>query len=173
MKLMKIVLASSLLVVPLVGCATKNNDNLSRNQKFQNVKYNPGTVNDTTMDNNPNNNMYNNTNGNYRVANKVADKVNSLNNVSNANVLVTDHTAYVAAKLNGKKEGNKTKDMEHKISDMVKKADPSINNVYVSTNPDFADRLKGYADKIQAGKPVKGLGQEISETLRRIFPNQR
>ncbi|RDI45993.1 YhcN/YlaJ family sporulation lipoprotein [Falsibacillus pallidus] len=174
MKIVKVVLAASLLAVPLTACASKNNVNDEKGTKFQNVRYTPGTVNDNNNmdmnDNNMNNNVGDN---NYSVANDVADQVNKIDNVSNANVLVTDHTAYVAAKLDTNKEGTNTKDMEKKISDKVKEADKSIDNVYVSTNPDFADRLKGYADKIQAGKPVVGLGDEIAEMLRRVFPNQR
>ncbi|PAK39937.1 lipoprotein YhcN, partial [Bacillus licheniformis] len=55
----------------------------------------------------------------------------------------------------------------------VKETDNNINNVFVSANPDFVDRMRNYGDRIQNGEPIEGLFEEFGETINRIFPNQR
>ena len=41
----------------------------------------------------------------------------------------------------------------------------------MSVNPDFVDRMTDYADKIEAGEPIEGLGEEFSMLVKRIFPD--
>jgi YhcN/YlaJ family sporulation lipoprotein len=69
--------------------------------------------------------------------------------------------------------GDLTKDVEGKISDQDKAVDQDIDNVYVSVNPDFYDRMTGYTEDIRAGQPIEGFFDEFTETVRRIFPAQR
>lgn len=63
--------------------------------------------------------------------------------------------------------------LKGKISKKVKETDNNINNVFVSANPDFVDRMRNYGDRIQNGEPIEGLFEEFGETINRIFPNQR
>jgi len=104
-----------------------------------------------------------------RVADKAADKIVSLKEVDSANVIVTDDNAYVAARLVNNND-NLTRDIERKIADQVKSADHSINDVYVSVNPDFYDRMATYSNDIRHRHPVEGFFDEFTETVRRIFP---
>jgi YhcN/YlaJ family sporulation lipoprotein len=60
--------------------------------------------------------------------------------------------------------------MKDKIAAVVKKADPSIDNVYVSTNPDFVERADYYAEEFRAGHPLKGFANEFRTMVERIFP---
>lgn len=60
-----------------------------------------------------------------------------------------------------------------KISDQVKSTDQDIQNVYVSSNPEFVERMRGYGDQLQDGRPVRGLFEEFGEMVERIFPNAR
>lgn len=108
-----------------------------------------------------------------RVHDEVKNNIEELNEVRRAHVIVTDSTAYVAVVLNNDETGNIRKDIEDKISDRVKTTDESINNVYVSSNPDFVDRMGDYVNKIQNGKPVSGLYDEFSEMVQRVFPTAR
>lgn len=108
----------------------------------------------------------------YSLAKKEADKVASLDEVKSAYVMTTDQNAYVAVVLEGNTNEKVSKDLEKKISDQVKSQNGNINNVYISTNPDFTDRMRNYADKAENGKPIEGLGEEIGEMLRRVFPNR-
>ncbi|MFK2824708.1 YhcN/YlaJ family sporulation lipoprotein [Bacillus sp. B190/17] len=123
--------------------------------------------------NNNNVNVRNNNESRMKVANEAADRVVSLKGVRSANVIVTDHNAYTAVVLSDGTEGSLTSKMEKKIADQVRKADPSVNHVYVSTNPDFVERMTGYGNKINEGHPVEGLFTEFNETVRRVFPNAR
>ncbi|MGM0854179.1 MAG: YhcN/YlaJ family sporulation lipoprotein [Bacillota bacterium] len=108
----------------------------------------------------------------YSLAKKEADKVASLDEVKSANVMTTDQNAYVAVVLEDNMNEKVSKDLEKKISDQVKSQNGNINNVYISTNPDFTDQMRDYADKAENGKPIEGLGEEIAEMLRRVFPNR-
>ncbi|MGD6848161.1 YhcN/YlaJ family sporulation lipoprotein [Rossellomorea aquimaris] len=109
---------------------------------------------------------------NYSLAEKAANKVASLNEVKSAYVLTTDQNAYVAAVLEDKMNGKVSKDLEKKISDQVKSQNGNIDNVYISTNPDFTDRMRDYANKAENGKPIEGMGEEMADMLKRIFPNR-
>jgi spore cortex protein len=179
-KSMKFILLSGALLFTLVACNANddNNDNANGNgngMETENIDNNNVSENDNGMidDNNDNNNNANGDNR-YDVAEKAANKVSDLPEVADANVLVTDNDAYVAAQLkNNNNEGKITRDLERKISKQVKSTDQNIDNVYVSTNPDFVDRVNDYVNKVQQGKPVQGFGDEFAEVIRRVFPNQR
>ncbi len=93
--------------------------------------------------------------------------------VRHANVIVTENNAYVAVVLEDNTKGDVREDLEKKISDQVKSTDKGINNVFVSSNPDFVDRMGDYGDKIQNGEPVKGLFEEFTEMVERVFPSGR
>jgi spore cortex protein len=131
----------------------------------------------TTVDNS-NKNLGNVRNNNdnrskMRVADKAADKVSHLPEVDTANVIVTENNAFVAAKLDKSSRNELTNDIENKISKAVKSVDPDIDNVYVSTNPDFYDRIKTYAEDIRNGKPVTGFFNQFNDMVRRVFPNMK
>ncbi|CAM4408621.1 YhcN/YlaJ family sporulation lipoprotein [Paenibacillus alkaliterrae] len=106
------------------------------------------------------------------VADRAAENITKLKGVRQANVLVTRRNAYVAAALDG--DQNKlTRDIEDQIAKQVRAADSDIQNVYVSTNPQFVDRINGYVDDVQQGRPVVGFMEEFNEIVARIFPNAR
>ncbi|CAH2714319.1 hypothetical protein BACCIP111895_01480 [Neobacillus rhizosphaerae] len=180
----------------LTGCARNNvnNDVATRNRNVTEptrVNYqtpiNGGPaitgvdVNDTGLDRNLNRRDNNKTDvGNnrnntskMRVADEAADRVADLPEVDRANIIVTDNNAYVAAKLDRSSRNELTSDIEKKISQKVKSVDKDIDNVYVSTNPDFYDRMNTYAGDIRNGKPISGFFNQFSETVRRIFPTAR
>ncbi|MCA1062901.1 YhcN/YlaJ family sporulation lipoprotein [Rossellomorea sp. AcN35-11] len=108
----------------------------------------------------------------YSLAEKEANKVASLKEVRRAYVLTTNQNAYVAAVLEEGMNGNVSNALEKKISDQVKSQNRNINNVYISTNPDFTDRMRDYANKAENGKPVEGIGEEFAEMLQRVFPDR-
>ncbi|GAA0322967.1 hypothetical protein GCM10008967_11860 [Bacillus carboniphilus] len=157
-----VVFVAALLL--MTGCAMNNeardngnNQNNAQNQGFQNVGYN--------NQNNQGNRM--------RVADKAQDKIEDLTEVKSANVIVTNRNAYVAVVLEDDSKGDVRRDLEDKISQQVKGTDNNIDNVYVSSNPDFVDRMTDYGDKIQRGEPVEGLFEEFGEMVQRVFPNAR
>ncbi|MCJ8009579.1 YhcN/YlaJ family sporulation lipoprotein [Lederbergia wuyishanensis] len=190
-------------VMLMGGCATNNktNDRIANNDNTPlGVRYNPNVdtnrnwTNDnrnvTTRDGfNVNNtgtrNDDNNGNGfgvnNNRdfndnqidVADNIADKIADLKEVDTANVLVTRRNAYVAVRLNNTGNNEMTSTVQRKIAKQVRDVDNNIDNVYISENPDFYNRMTGYRNDINNGRPVSGFFNEFSDTVRRVFPNSR
>ncbi|MCP1188836.1 YhcN/YlaJ family sporulation lipoprotein [Priestia flexa] len=161
-------------ILSLFGCNTtdQGKDGLINDDTVRNVSY------ENEMDNNMNDVTQEKKRDQYaesrmEVANGAADRVNALSEVKNANVVIMNRDAYVAAVLEDKKEGKLTKEMETKIADEVKKSNNNIQEVYVSTNPDFVDRMNSYVNKLEDGHPITGIINEFNEVVRRVFPNNR
>ncbi|MBN9656104.1 YhcN/YlaJ family sporulation lipoprotein [Halobacillus sp. GSS1] len=115
-------------------------------------------------------------NTNYKVAKDAANRIEkNVDGVDRVYVLKTRDNAYVAAELdNPKGDKNEVSDeMEKQIKKAVKDSDQDINNVYISTNPDFVDLTNNYVEDAQNGEPVRGFFREFGEMVDRIFPDQR
>lgn len=106
------------------------------------------------------------------IANKAAEKMIGIPGVQQANVLVTQRNAYVAAVLTDN-QTQLTPEIESKIAEQVRTTDPNIQNVYVSTNPDFVSRVNTYVNEVQQGRPGAGFFEQFNEMVNRIFPNAR
>lgn len=156
-KLMIILLLSTSL---LFGCATNEEEGAMddrRDNTIQNVGNRHDNVNQPRMD----------------VADNAAQQVKKIDEVKQANVIVTEENAYVAVMLRNGSKGEVTNQLEEQIADKVRATDPDIDNVYVSSNPDFFERMNDYGESIANGDPIEGLFDEFNETVRRIFPNAR
>lgn len=192
MKLLKPIIGAGLVSLMLVGCGT-NNDNdrfTSDDNRPLGVRYNPQDNRDGVYNNmndglgvnnngnngagnNNRNNANNNNDQNIDVADDIADRIARLDEVERAYVLVTNRNAYVAVRLTDRSNNNLTRSMERKIAREARKANKQIDNVYVSENPDFYDRMRGYRNDINNGRPVSGFFDEFTETVRRVFPKAR
>ena len=106
------------------------------------------------------------------IADQAAEKITKVKGVRQANVLVTRRNAYVAAWLDND-QNTLTREIEDQIAKQVRATDANIENVYVSTNPEFADRVNTYVDDVQQGRPVEGFMEQFSEFVERLFPNAR
>lgn len=173
-----------LIVFALSGCGTKNNDTNDQNANTTNSTNEQGADgqndmngnndnNDNNNNNNTNNDMNNDLNNETKVevADDAAEKVAAMDEVESANVLVTNQNAYVGVML---KEGTEeTDELENRIADEVRNAHEEFKNVYVSFNPDFAERFTTYGEQIRAGEPVEGFIEEFNETIQRVFPNAK
>jgi spore cortex protein len=171
----------------------KNHDNaLDRNNRNYTMQrdleepnnYDVRNINNTTNDDNNKGKSENDNNDSdqYEVANEAADQlVKKIDVLDNAYVLTTENNAYVAADLKTHQNGNNlnnkngeiTDEVKKKISSIVKSVDPDIDNVYVSTNPDFMDLANNYADDIDNGEPIEGLFEEIGNMIERVFPENQ
>ncbi|SHG20737.1 YhcN/YlaJ family sporulation lipoprotein [Ornithinibacillus halophilus] len=151
---------------------------------------------DRNNNNNRNNNFINtrnreNTNGQadrYDVAEEAAEQIsNNVEEIDRAYVLTTDNNAYVAAQLdvnernngNGNVKNNNnrgddlTDEVKEEIADIVKSVDNDIDNVYVSTNPDFMDLTNNYVRDANNGEPVEGFFDQMGNMIERLFPQNR
>lgn len=107
----------------------------------------------------------------YEVAEAAADRVAKLDFVRSVYVLKTENNAFVAALLEN--DGEMSRHMEEQVAQAVRSVDNTVENVYVSTNPSFIDRVDQYIGDVRAGRPVEGFVEEFSEIIDRIFPNAR
>jgi YhcN/YlaJ family sporulation lipoprotein len=107
-----------------------------------------------------------------QIADQAAEKIVKVKGVRQANVLVTQRNAYVAAVVDAN-QGQLSPETEAQIAKQVRATDPNIQNVYVSTNPEFVDRVNRYVTDIGQGRPVAGFFEEFNEMVQRIFPNAR
>ncbi|GLB60721.1 YhcN/YlaJ family sporulation lipoprotein [Cytobacillus sp. NCCP-133] len=180
----KAILTGALTAVVLAGCGTNNadmNDTAFRNRDLsQPTKVNNSNFGENGRTTEPGIDLTRTRTGDtarnetpkMRIADKAAEKITAIPEVDTANVIVTENNAYVAARMdNG--NGKLTRDIERKIADQVRSVDQDIDNVYVSVNPDFFDRMTGYTEDIRGGQPIEGFFDEFNETVRRIFPTQR
>ncbi|MBV7506834.1 YhcN/YlaJ family sporulation lipoprotein [Bacillus sp. sid0103] len=143
-------------VGPAISSADTSDPELDRNR------------NDNTITNVRNNNQTN-----TRLADRAVDKVINLVEVDDAVVIVNDNNAYVAAKLDRSSRNELTSDIKDKIARAVKSVDKDIDNVYISVNPDFYNRMNSYSRDIRNGRPISGFMDEFSDMIRRVFPNAR
>ncbi|XXM71643.1 YhcN/YlaJ family sporulation lipoprotein [Lysinibacillus sphaericus] len=177
-KYIALTLMGILFTVVAAGCGT-NKDNV--NEQGMNTNYDNGALERVGYDQNRprdymnvnDNNMGNTVNEDYTLSKDAANRVADLKEVDKAYVITTARNAYVAVTLNNGEKGNISKKLEDKIARQVRDVDAGLDNVYVSANPDFVDRMKGYGDKFQNGEPIKGLGDELSTTFRRVFPDRQ
>jgi YhcN/YlaJ family sporulation lipoprotein len=173
----KAIVSSAMMALVITGCATNDNEdaseNLGLNRTHQDNLDNPMNVGDTRQNvNNVNNGNDNGING-MRVSEEISNRVEALKEVGNANVIVTENNAYVGAVLKDGGEKDISNDLKERVADAVREADPSVDQVYVSANPDFVQRMDGYANDIENGKPVEGFAEEFRELVTRIFPSPR
>ncbi|TKH11459.1 YhcN/YlaJ family sporulation lipoprotein [Peribacillus simplex] len=177
----KAIVSSVMMALVITGCATNDNEgaseNLGLNRTHQDNLDNPMNVGDTRQNVNNVNNVNNEDNDNgingMRVSEDISNRVEALKEVSNANVIVTENNAYVGAVLKDGGEKDISNDLKERVADAVRGADPSVDQVYVSANPDFVQRMDGYANDIENGKPVEGFAEEFRELVTRIFPSPR
>ncbi len=191
MKKLRWLLIGAAASVLITGCASSNQgsqdgkDGQSGTLSMRNVTDSDATddANNLLDDEQNNNKQYNNgleDNGqndsdqnNLRHSEDAQQKVEAMKEVDKAVVITAGSKAYAAVKLANGENGDVNDEMKKKVSDQVQAADQNINEVFVSSNPDFMERMRGYRDDIQNGKPVRGLLDQFSETVQRIFPESR
>ena len=175
MKINLFIIASLIPSLYLTGCANNdmNNEVATRQRNatdITRVNDNPHQVgpaissadtSDPELDrmrkHNTRNNVRNNNKTKTKLADKAVDQVISLSEVDDAVIIVNDNNAYVAAKLDRSSRNELTSDIKNKISRTVKSVDGNIDNVYISVNPDFYDRMNTYSRDIRNGRPVAGF----------------
>ncbi|WP_226038241.1 YhcN/YlaJ family sporulation lipoprotein [Aquibacillus saliphilus] len=158
------------------GGNVRNDNNTGTRNGLNNIN------NQTEM--NRNNTTNNNDENRFEVADKVSDRiVKKVNAIDNAYVLTTDNNAYVAVELdrdtnnnnnkNGGNGDNVSESIEKQIRDVVKNVDSDIDNVYVSTNPDFVNLTNNYRDDVENGEPIEGFFDQMGQMIERVFPDAR
>ncbi len=91
------------------------------------------------------------------------------NNEGNDPILTGRNNAFTN-RTNNQESNDVSLQLKNKIVSKVKKVNRNVQNVYVSANPNFNDRMEGFMAKVRAGDPVDGLVEEFNTMVRRIFP---
>jgi YhcN/YlaJ family sporulation lipoprotein len=107
------------------------------------------------------------------LAKKLANTAKKVDGVKSATVVVTDSVALVGLEINPKIEAKKTDEIKSKVAKAVMKADPSLKNVNVTTDPNLFTRIDKVAKGVAAGKPVSSFADELKEITRRITPKTK
>ncbi len=90
--------------------------------------------------------------------------------VNSATVVITGTTAYVGVDQKAGLEQSETDRIKQDTTDEVKKAEPRLTMVFVSSDPDIVTRLRRVADGVAAGQPVSSFADELNEIARRLSP---
>ncbi|MEH7093285.1 YhcN/YlaJ family sporulation lipoprotein [Neobacillus vireti] len=107
------------------------------------------------------------------VANRAADRVTDLSEIDRANIIVTDNNAYIAVKMADSTHNQLTTTTRSKITRAVKSVDGNIDNVYISKNPQFYNRMSRFTRDIRRGRTNSDFIDGFSDTVRRVFPDAR
>jgi len=119
-----------------------------------------------------------NNNNQYDVAEEAAERItNEVDGIERAYVLTTENNAYVAANLDAddtnqqNETGNElTDEVKGQIGEIVKSVNNDIDNVYVSTNPDFLNLTRDYVNDADNGEPIEGFFDQMGNMIERLFP---
>ncbi|WP_245347625.1 YhcN/YlaJ family sporulation lipoprotein [Oceanobacillus polygoni] len=172
--------------------ATGPNDNIEQTRFYNNAGEGMTNVRNYTLDRDSER-FQNRDDGRYRaneqnqydISEEAAERITEkVNGIDRAYVLTTDNNAYVAATLDTDRNMNMnsgtrdngdelTDEVKEEIGDIVKSVDNGIDNVYVSTNPDFIDLTNNYVDDVNNGQPIEGFFDQMGNMIERLFPQNR
>lgn len=107
-----------------------------------------------------------------RKAEQIAEKIERLNNINEAYVLISGNTAIVGVDMDRNVQGQITNDLKARIEKIVKDTANNIKNVSVTADPDLLTRIEKMAEDIANGRPITGFAEQFQEILRRIAPTR-
>lgn len=117
--------------------------------------------------------MYNNgngMNGNWGMNNngmraQLENEVERIARVSDCTVIKNGDTCYVGVDTD-RNETNNVAALRTEIANRIRRVDPSIRRVHVTTDENNLTRLRNYARDIDAGQPVRNFLDNIEDLFR-------
>ncbi|TDA68327.1 MAG: hypothetical protein D9V47_08755 [Clostridia bacterium] len=64
----------------------------------------------------------------------------------------------------------RTTGIKREVTDRLRRAEPRLSRVLVTTDADLTARIKKVAEGVKAGKPVSTFDREVTEIVRRLTP---
>lgn len=64
-----------------------------------------------------------------------------------------------------------TEEVKNNIAGKVKSMEPRLLRVFVSANPDFVNRMRGYGTRFRQGQPIQGVILQFNAMVERMFPD--
>ncbi len=108
-----------------------------------------------------------------KIASNLTNTAARVPGVNGSTVVIAGTTAYVGIDEKAGLEKGETERIKRDVSNEVKKAEPRLTAVYVSSDPDMITRLRRIADGIAAGQPVSAFDNELAEIAKRLSPTSR
>lgn len=72
-----------------------------------------------------------------------------------------------------KNADNVTDEVKREIAKIVQDVDSEIDNVYVTTSPDFFNLTDEYIRDFEDGRPIQGMFDQIGNMIERVFPQNK
>ena len=118
---------------------------------------------------------------------ETARAITKINEVSSATVLLSDNNAYIGVVINAPRYGQGQSFMGNpnrngpgfdtvndalrtKITNVVKKVNPSINKVYISADPKFIRSFHGFSNQVIHGNPIQSFISQFNDAMKKSFP---
>lgn len=108
-----------------------------------------------------------------RVATRLAREAANVPGVNKATVVLSGGTAYVGLNIKAGTEAARTNTIKRDVAARVKRAEPRLNRVLVTTDADTVARLNRVASGVAKGKPISAFADEMREINRRMTPISR
>ncbi|MEW6447921.1 MAG: YhcN/YlaJ family sporulation lipoprotein [Bacillota bacterium] len=108
-----------------------------------------------------------------RLAEHLAGVAVRVPGVNRATVAIAGRTAYVGINLKAGLERAETERAKRNVAERVKKAEPRLTRVLVTTDSDTFTRIKRVQDGIAKGRPLSAFTDQIREINRRMTPATR
>ncbi|WP_124727789.1 YhcN/YlaJ family sporulation lipoprotein [Staphylospora marina] len=168
---------ASVLVLTGIGCAG-NRQAHDQDQTIQRItRVNDGMYRDTDRNARRQGNFVTDDRDllarGIRTGDDIARQLEDMREIDNAYVILVNRVAYVAVTLPQKMGGKMTQRLKDRVAGKVKSVDPSIRTVYVSANPDFVKQWRNFANDIRRGRPVSAIIDNLSDVIRRTFPEAK
>ncbi|WP_019242450.1 MULTISPECIES: YhcN/YlaJ family sporulation lipoprotein [Bacillus] len=126
--------------------------------------------------NNQNNQVENRSNNNLtteegkKAATRLEQLAKEVPNVKNAQAVVLGNYAIVAIDVDENLDRTQIGSIKYTVSESFQN-EPYGKNALIVADPDVKARLRDVANDIQAGKPISGILNELSEIASRIIPS--
>lgn len=104
------------------------------------------------------------------IVSRLTSAAKSVPGVNRATVVLAGTTAYVGIDEKAGLEKGETDRIKRNVSSEMKKSEPRLTAVYVSSDPDIITRLQRIAGGVAAGQPVSSFAAELTEIANRLSP---
>ncbi|RPF42995.1 YhcN/YlaJ family sporulation lipoprotein [Thermodesulfitimonas autotrophica] len=108
-----------------------------------------------------------------RLASRLASEAARVPGVNKATVVLAGSTAYVGLDLKAGLEKGAVDRVKRDVAARLKRAEPRLTRVMVTTDPDTYTRIRRVQEGIAKGKPLSAFTSELREINRRMTPETR
>lgn len=147
-----------LLILIISGCGQKNNALPNNEDGAQNTRM---VRNSNVTDPQPQSNT--------EVSQHLSNLAASVPNVNNATTVVLGNYAIVGLDVDADLERSKVGSIKYSVAESLKH-DPYGANAVVIADPDAYARLQEVREDIQAGRPIRGILNELADITGRVMP---